>query len=951
MSKDECKVSKSFKERNGSDKEIEDASKEKALGPNQKSKSSLLSGWVGKVSKIFSAFTRSITLGLFILVLFDLFGILTKYEGYLNLSEIGTNRLLIILLSFGLFFNIQKLKKVGLETILTFTFIPVFFYIIPAYFKKELSQYNEIPSKFLLVFAFFVITFAYKERVWQYFKKPSNDYKPNLIDLQDLHDMSIKDLRKKYELYLDSTTDELMQGKAVLLDERDVDYDLLDRQAIIDNLCNIILFVKPDNKFVISLEGRWGSGKTTILNNVKRQINKNCENIVFIDEFDPWVYDSEKALLLNMLDVLLQKTGENVSVKERHRVVESLTDLILDGRKKTALKSLFFGNNIAELTSEINEHIVKCGKKFVFIIDNIDRAEKDNVILLFKLVGSVLDFKRVTYILSFDNERVKKIFENDLTIDYEYLKKIINLAIHVPEIDRTKAAEIYKASLEKALLLLGEKKENLKKYNLGINLISKRPLDVRDFKKYVNSVINLCFTSATFLNKSELMVMEYVKLFNFDLYMKIYENKECFVSYDYEEFEPFDPDGPYTLGNKFENLFWGLFGDSDEGDYRELLKHLFPCLHYQFARQSAANDGGLQAKNIRFEYEIDLTNESKSRAMEAGICSSKYFDLYFTFSNNDYTKIRNKIESLMEEASKTQSSLGDGKILEDILRQYHSKHLEILEILGTRLKDLEKSKATIFAKEIFENLGEIEYKILYLEPWVVRVILPLFVKMSDSEFNLFLKSISQNFNCFKFLKTIVDSIASYKPISEDLAIVSRKNKLITSIKDMTNEILKKTVNLYKDEYYLPQNILVFYEIYKNKNLTGVGEEGEINADTMKVFDEKVKRYFDKILNENNIYRFLYDILNEGTIKSTMIYYIKDEVLSFFTTKEKIHNILKGKGILTSDEEFLVKIFEDCLNNNKNEHGKVGTLRKEPWEPDFIFKKYRSEENGDSDGSD
>ena len=39
------------------------------------------------------------------------------------------------------------------------------------------------------------------------------------------------------------------------------------------------------------------------------------------------------------------------------------------------------------------------------------------------------------------------------------------------------------------------------------------------------------------------------------------------------------------------------------------------------------------------------------------------------------------------------------------------------------------------------------------------------------------------------------------------------------------------------------------------------------------------------------------------------------------------------------------MFEDCVKNKKNEHDKVGTLRNEPWEPDFIFKKYRSEENG------
>ena len=66
-------------------------------------------------------------------------------------------------------------------------------------------------------------------------------------------------------------------------------------------------------------------------------------------------------------------------------------------------------------------------KNVIFIIDNIDRADKENVGLLFKLVGSVLDFENITYILSYDDTRVKNIMSDDLNIDYDYLKKIILL--------------------------------------------------------------------------------------------------------------------------------------------------------------------------------------------------------------------------------------------------------------------------------------------------------------------------------------------------------------------------------------------------------------------------------------------------------------------------------------------------------------------------------------------
>lgn len=87
-----------------------------------------------------------------------------------------------------------------------------------------------------------------------------------------------------------------------------------------------------------------------------------------------------------------------------------------------------------------------------FFIDNIDRAECDSIILLFKLVGNVLDFERITYILSFDNYRINKIFDNELSIDYQYLKKIIQMQIRVPEMDQNVLNDLFKRCLHNLLI-------------------------------------------------------------------------------------------------------------------------------------------------------------------------------------------------------------------------------------------------------------------------------------------------------------------------------------------------------------------------------------------------------------------------------------------------------------------------------------------------------------------
>ena len=73
----------------------------------------------------------------------------------------------------------------------------------------------------------------------------------------------------------------------------------------------------------------------------------------------------------------------------------------------------------------IDEYLKKNNYKLVFIIDNIERTNKDNILFLFKLIHNVLNFNNTIYILCFDDIRLKAVFENNLSVDYKYIKKII----------------------------------------------------------------------------------------------------------------------------------------------------------------------------------------------------------------------------------------------------------------------------------------------------------------------------------------------------------------------------------------------------------------------------------------------------------------------------------------------------------------------------------------------
>ena len=58
------------------------------------------------------------------------------------------------------------------------------------------------------------------------------------------------------------------------------------------------------------------------------------------------------------------------------------------------------------------------------MIDNIDRADADNVLFLFKLIGTVFDLPNIVYVLAYDPKRIEEIFSDTNKINPQYTEKI-----------------------------------------------------------------------------------------------------------------------------------------------------------------------------------------------------------------------------------------------------------------------------------------------------------------------------------------------------------------------------------------------------------------------------------------------------------------------------------------------------------------------------------------------
>lgn len=183
----------------------------------------------------------------------------------------------------------------------------------------------------------------------------------------------------------------------------------------------------------MSLKGAWGSGKTTILNNVKDKLSK--ENLVFIDDFEPWVYNDEKSLLVAFFDSIMKEINCGFRINEISKFTKIYLKTITSNIGYS-IDNIFENNiNIDRIKLIINNYLESNNKKIVLVLDNLERCSSEHILFILKVIHNLFNFKRIIYILSYDEISMKKHFESNLDIDYSYLEKIVQLEFSVPKLD------------------------------------------------------------------------------------------------------------------------------------------------------------------------------------------------------------------------------------------------------------------------------------------------------------------------------------------------------------------------------------------------------------------------------------------------------------------------------------------------------------------------------------
>lgn len=231
-----------------------------------------------------------------------------------------------------------------------------------------------------------------------------------------------------------------------------MDEEKLGRKEFIEKLK--IIFEKklePKKGNVIGLFGKWGEGKSSIINLLEQTINKNIFKFIFIN---PWFNDTKEKMLNAVFGEINHFTKTNYPYKsleaEFNDILKLSTIKIPKIPIEIDLNKFTVDKNIQNKIIEVGNILKKYSKRIIIVLDDLDRLSKDNILFILQIVQMFRENTNIVFILSCDDEKLKQILceisepcnqikdDNKIiktTLYYEdYINKIITIPIKLLKI-------------------------------------------------------------------------------------------------------------------------------------------------------------------------------------------------------------------------------------------------------------------------------------------------------------------------------------------------------------------------------------------------------------------------------------------------------------------------------------------------------------------------------------
>ena len=560
--------------------------------------------------------------------------------------------------------------------------------------------------------------------------------------------------------------------------------DTLNRSRFSDMIADYLLSNITRDGFVISINGPWGCGKTSIINMVKQVLKDHVaskDNLtlpVFID-YSPWNATDQSQIIKQFLNVVSESFKESRVLRvigKSLNVISSIAELSpLPSNIKSIIKGIdsAFANyrkaienskqDLDTFKDKVIEKLEKSYVRYIVFVDDIDRLNNEEIKLLIQLIKSVCNFPNVTYVLSYDKDIVAGALNgSQKDVDgYKYLEKIVQMEFNVPNIKGTRMKEITVRDLVELIDGCTEKDlQNIKTY-VSLGLFTQLS-NIREEKRYINSLSFALQCHKEEIDIADLCAITYLRNLDENIFKLIIEYRDYLLDKGHAA----DNAALDAIKKTFEDKLSHTKYRIDKSKF--LLSHIFPNM---FNANRTFAPARLDTKRL---------------------CNKKKFNRYLQFELDDNDIPAERLDAVLE--LKEVQPLLD--LVHDLTGEQLNTFFISLESLSSDLVDIDKFKVvSLFAfnymATIEHNVGDYEF----LKERVIRIIcINMIQNIGINKAQTVLSEVvPQTDDCLSLISlyTLMTDGASYGGIISSFDD-SFKNTVLIKAKSIINKVLKES---------------------------------------------------------------------------------------------------------------------------------------------------------------
>lgn len=249
-----------------------------------------------------------------------------------------------------------------------------------------------------------------------------------------------------------------------------IEEDKLQRLTYATSLVSSLKKLDADAGLAVSIEGAWGSGKTSTLAMIEELLEKD-ETQPIIVHFNPWLIGDRDALLQQFL----MQLSSAIEFTDYHQNGKKLADALTEYshtldylkylpnsewteflRPITELLGKVIGSwasykklGIERRKNGVEQALKEFGRPIIVLIDDIDRLYPLEVFEMIRIVKAVGELPYVGYVLCWDSDYVSKALGSaGIPNPESYLDKVVQVRMPLPPLSSSAKEKLFGEGLD-----------------------------------------------------------------------------------------------------------------------------------------------------------------------------------------------------------------------------------------------------------------------------------------------------------------------------------------------------------------------------------------------------------------------------------------------------------------------------------------------------------------------